>query len=380
MDSNFTNENDPWEYSLDIDDSDLHLTLVLRSSSSAHVEPSPYTPKSSYHNTRRSKLHKENVVILDPDGAFTSPTQEYMQKVLRVGDDADFNSGGVGNHLPRSPEKETAIVDPPEKQSAVPWPEFAGAVIQKDIVTGVEAKRLAEDCCRYGTENVNVDFPLTRAVVELGTSYTSIEDKRETMLEIFNNQPLLAHSPPPLLAGKVDAVAASRKTCWRRRSACVAGMCKHRAKAQTADSLEMARYGKMYGDGGPAWVVIQPLQPGGTAEVPPAIVLNTAKTNNAGATSETTSNVAFDVCDATTADSGQNLTASGPRPTCQGSHHYADTPLKIADYFKFSSGGGYLQNSIMVADIQAFVDIVFENSKDTVLYWHIDGHFVLVIR
>ncbi|GKC34500.1 transposase, MuDR, MULE transposase domain protein [Tanacetum coccineum] len=26
MDSNFTNENDPWEYSLDIDDSDLHLT------------------------------------------------------------------------------------------------------------------------------------------------------------------------------------------------------------------------------------------------------------------------------------------------------------------------------------------------------------------
>ncbi|GJW56290.1 hypothetical protein Tco_0103021 [Tanacetum coccineum] len=28
MDSNFTNENDPWEYSLDIDDSDLHLTHV----------------------------------------------------------------------------------------------------------------------------------------------------------------------------------------------------------------------------------------------------------------------------------------------------------------------------------------------------------------
>ncbi|GKF54440.1 hypothetical protein Tco_0161350, partial [Tanacetum coccineum] len=44
MDFNFTNKNDPWEYSLDIDDSDLHLTLVLRSFSSAHVEPSPYTP------------------------------------------------------------------------------------------------------------------------------------------------------------------------------------------------------------------------------------------------------------------------------------------------------------------------------------------------
>ncbi|GJT52518.1 serine carboxypeptidase S28 family protein [Tanacetum coccineum] len=30
--------------SLDIDDSDLHLTPVVRSSSSTHVEPSPYTP------------------------------------------------------------------------------------------------------------------------------------------------------------------------------------------------------------------------------------------------------------------------------------------------------------------------------------------------
>ncbi|GKD63809.1 hypothetical protein Tco_1305917 [Tanacetum coccineum] len=44
MDSNFNNENDPWEYSLDIDDSDLHLTLVRRSSSSTRVEPSPSTP------------------------------------------------------------------------------------------------------------------------------------------------------------------------------------------------------------------------------------------------------------------------------------------------------------------------------------------------
>ncbi|GKD04977.1 transposase, MuDR, MULE transposase domain protein [Tanacetum coccineum] len=44
MDLNFTNENDPWEYNFDIDDSDLNLTPVLRSSSSARVEPSPYTP------------------------------------------------------------------------------------------------------------------------------------------------------------------------------------------------------------------------------------------------------------------------------------------------------------------------------------------------
>ncbi|GJW16356.1 15-cis-phytoene desaturase, chloroplastic/chromoplastic [Tanacetum coccineum] len=115
MDSNFTNENDPWEYSLDIDDSDLHLTPVLRSSSSAHVKPSPYTPNpvtiipglagvvqlsnsicvepsSSTSNpvriipgpgglVQRAKLLKENVFILDPGGALMSK-QEYMQKVI----------------------------------------------------------------------------------------------------------------------------------------------------------------------------------------------------------------------------------------------------------------------------------------------------------
>ncbi|GJX29437.1 transposase, MuDR, MULE transposase domain protein [Tanacetum coccineum] len=41
--SNFNNENDLWEFSLDIDDSDLHLTPVLCSSSSISVEPSPST-------------------------------------------------------------------------------------------------------------------------------------------------------------------------------------------------------------------------------------------------------------------------------------------------------------------------------------------------
>ncbi|GKE90023.1 15-cis-phytoene desaturase, chloroplastic/chromoplastic, partial [Tanacetum coccineum] len=115
---------------LDIDDSDVHLTHVLRSSSSAHVEPSSYTPNpvtiipgpagvvelsnsiyveqsSSTPNpvriipgpaglVQRAKLLKENVFILDPDGALM-PTQEYMQKVIEdVGKDADFNSGVWG--------------------------------------------------------------------------------------------------------------------------------------------------------------------------------------------------------------------------------------------------------------------------------------------
>ncbi|GKC28428.1 F-box domain containing protein [Tanacetum coccineum] len=42
---------------------------------------------------QRAKLLKDNVFILDPDGALMS-TQEYMQKVVEdVGEDADFNSG-----------------------------------------------------------------------------------------------------------------------------------------------------------------------------------------------------------------------------------------------------------------------------------------------
>ncbi|GKE38232.1 hypothetical protein Tco_1461637 [Tanacetum coccineum] len=114
MASNINNENDPWEYNLDIDDYDLHLTPVLRSSSSARVEPSPYTPNSvtiipgptsivqlssstcvepsfSTPNpariipspagvVQRAKLLRENIFILDSDGALMS-TQEYMQKV-----------------------------------------------------------------------------------------------------------------------------------------------------------------------------------------------------------------------------------------------------------------------------------------------------------
>ncbi|KAK9155676.1 hypothetical protein Sjap_003156 [Stephania japonica] len=120
-----------------------------------------------------------------------------------------------------------------------------------------------------------------------------------------------------------------------------------------------------------------------------------------------------------------NLTASGPRPNPQGSYHYglinttrtirlansapiingkqryavnsvsfipADTPLKIADYFKISGvfnlgtisdnptgGGGYLQSSVMAADFRAYVEIVFENSEDTVQSWHINGYSFFVV-
>ncbi|CAH1415755.1 unnamed protein product [Lactuca virosa] len=123
----------------------------------------------------------------------------------------------------------------------------------------------------------------------------------------------------------------------------------------------------------------------------------------------------------------QNLKANGPRPNPQGSYHYgtinctrtirlansapiingkqryavnsvsfipADTPLKIADYFKIpgvfslgtipdsptgGSGGGILRTSVMAADFRSFAEIVFENSEDTVQSWHIDGSFFFVV-
>ncbi|GMN61757.1 hypothetical protein TIFTF001_030840 [Ficus carica] len=121
----------------------------------------------------------------------------------------------------------------------------------------------------------------------------------------------------------------------------------------------------------------------------------------------------------------RNLTASGPRPNPQGSYHYglinvtrtirlansapiidgkqryavnsvsfipADTPLKLADYFKISrvfslgsipdnptGGGGYLQTAIMAADFRGYAELVFENAEDSVQSWHIDGHNFFVV-
>nr|GEZ53460.1 hypothetical protein [Tanacetum cinerariifolium] len=126
MDLYFNNENDPWEFSLDIDDFDLNLTPVLRPSSSTRVEPSPSIsnsvriipasagivqqakPSGYCPNpvriipgpaciVQQVKLLKEKVFILDSDGALMS-TQEYMQKVVEdVGEDDDFNGGSFAS-------------------------------------------------------------------------------------------------------------------------------------------------------------------------------------------------------------------------------------------------------------------------------------------
>ncbi|GJU25588.1 hypothetical protein Tco_1164209 [Tanacetum coccineum] len=99
MASNFNNENDPWEYSLDIDDSDIHLTPVLRSSNSACVEPSPYTP-----NLVTIKPGHVGIVQLSsstcvepssstPNPARIIPGPASVKVVEDVGEDDDFNSG-----------------------------------------------------------------------------------------------------------------------------------------------------------------------------------------------------------------------------------------------------------------------------------------------
>lgn len=120
-----------------------------------------------------------------------------------------------------------------------------------------------------------------------------------------------------------------------------------------------------------------------------------------------------------------NLTASGPRPNPQGSYHYglinttrtirlansagqvngkqryavnsvsfvpADTPLKLADYFKIdgvyrigsisdnpTGGGIYLDTAVMNTDYRAFIEIVFENNENIVQSWHINGYSFFVV-
>ncbi|GJY63511.1 hypothetical protein Tco_0464971 [Tanacetum coccineum] len=90
MASNFNNENDPWEYSLDINDSDLHLTLVLRSSSSARVEPSPYTPNPvTIIPGPAGIVQLSSSTCVEPSSSTSNP------KVLlrMVGEDDDYYSG-----------------------------------------------------------------------------------------------------------------------------------------------------------------------------------------------------------------------------------------------------------------------------------------------
>ncbi|GJT95665.1 hypothetical protein Tco_1091183 [Tanacetum coccineum] len=96
MDSNFNNENDPWEFGLDIDDFDLHLTPVMRASSSTHVKTSPLTP-----NPVRIILGPAGIVQLSSSTRVEpSPSTPNSVRIIPgptvvedVGEDDDFKSG-----------------------------------------------------------------------------------------------------------------------------------------------------------------------------------------------------------------------------------------------------------------------------------------------
>ncbi|KAG7539739.1 Cupredoxin [Arabidopsis thaliana x Arabidopsis arenosa] len=121
-----------------------------------------------------------------------------------------------------------------------------------------------------------------------------------------------------------------------------------------------------------------------------------------------------------------NLTASGPRPNPQGSYHYgrikisrtlilessaaqvrrkqryaingvsfvaADTPLKLADYFKIKGvykvgsipdkprrgGGMRMETSVMGAHHRDFLEIIFQNREKIVQSYHLDGYSFWVV-
>lgn len=70
----------------------------------------------------------------------------------------------------------------------------------------------------------------------------------------------------------------------------------------------------------------------------------------------------------------------------------ADTPLKLADYFKIdgvfkvgsipdnpSDKSTHLDTSVMGADFRSFVEIVFQNRESIVQSWHIDGYSFWVV-
>nr|GFA34441.1 hypothetical protein [Tanacetum cinerariifolium] len=95
MDFNLSNKNDPWELSLYTDDSDLHLTPVLRPSVSICVEPSLSTSNpvriipGPAGIVQAAKLLKQRDILLGLDRAVMS-TQEYLKKVV---ENVDFKSG-----------------------------------------------------------------------------------------------------------------------------------------------------------------------------------------------------------------------------------------------------------------------------------------------
>lgn len=50
------------------------------------------------------------------------------------------------------------------------------------------ARKLAEDCKKYGVENQSIQSPLARASLQFGTSHKSMEDERASLLGVLAEQ------------------------------------------------------------------------------------------------------------------------------------------------------------------------------------------------
>ncbi|KAH9753732.1 SH3 domain-containing protein [Citrus sinensis] len=99
---------------------------------------------------------------------------------------------------------------------------------QRNVVRGVEvfvavslkqmeiARKLAEDCCKYGVENQSDNSCVARAALQFGTSHDLMENERETLLGILRDQVniFLTHRYDKL-RHEVEAQAAE---VFRRRS------------------------------------------------------------------------------------------------------------------------------------------------------------------
>ncbi|GJR76293.1 hypothetical protein Tco_0088658 [Tanacetum coccineum] len=99
MDFGLNNQNDQWELKLDIDDSNLRLTHVMRPCSSTRVKTSTTTqnPVRIIPNhasiVQAAKLLKQTD-IWDGGEECVMSTQEYIKKVVKdVGEDEDFKCG-----------------------------------------------------------------------------------------------------------------------------------------------------------------------------------------------------------------------------------------------------------------------------------------------
>lgn len=52
----------------------------------------------------------------------------------------------------------------------------------------ISARKLAEDCCKYGVDNQCTNSYVARAVLQFGTSHNLMENERETFLGILGDQ------------------------------------------------------------------------------------------------------------------------------------------------------------------------------------------------